>query len=123
MHCRTRNALVGAYLHPVHREKPEKGCAIAAIGPELGRRPEESKTIINDLIEQFIGLGDQYLPQTLSPETRHQAAMSIASLMIGAIQISRMLTDDKERDAALENGIKASLLLAQAFGENGRGMI
>jgi len=40
--------------------------------------------------------------------------MSIASLMVGAIQISRILTDDRQREAVLENGIKSALLLAQA---------
>jgi TetR/AcrR family transcriptional repressor of nem operon len=108
------NALVSAYLHPVHREKPEKGCVFAAIGPELSRRPEESKEFINTLLEQFISMIDHYLPQTVPREKRHQTAMSIAALMVGAIQISRMLTDDRERDAVLENGIKSALLLAQA---------
>ncbi len=108
------NALVSAYLHPAHRDKPENGCAIAAIGPELSRRPKESNAVINDLIQAFIDMIDHYLPQTLPREERHRTAMSIASLMVGAIQISRILTDDRQREAVLENGIKSALLLAQA---------
>jgi TetR/AcrR family transcriptional repressor of nem operon len=106
-------ALISAYLHPVHREAPEKGCAIAAIGPELSRRPKASQQVISGKIEQFFGLIERHLPRTWGAEKRHRTAVSIFSLMVGALQVSRMMRDGKQRDAVLKDGIEAALALAE----------
>lgn len=106
--------LLQAYLHPVHRDAPENGCAIAAIGPELGRRPQESKEVINRKIEAFFDLIEQYLPSGIAEEKKHKVAVSIFTLMVGALQVSRMMADQERRDEILKNGIHAALTLAGA---------
>ncbi|WP_054696579.1 TetR/AcrR family transcriptional regulator [Desulfosarcina cetonica] len=60
--------LIQAYLHPIHRDTPENGCAIAAIGPELSRRPKASQKMISQEIETFFGLIKRYLPSDFSDE-------------------------------------------------------
>ena len=106
-------AMVSNYLHPIHREAPEKGCAVAAIGAELGRLPKASQQVISSQIEQFFSLIERHLPQTLDKERRHQTAVAIFSLMVGALQISRMMWDEKQRDEVLKNGLEAALALAK----------
>lgn len=108
-------ALVTAYLQPIHRETPENGCAIAAIGPELSKLPNESQQIISEFIERFFALIEKYLPRTGLPEKRHQTAMAIVALLVGAIQISRMMSGKKQKDEVLKNGIDAALALATCW--------
>ncbi|MFZ2630881.1 MAG: TetR/AcrR family transcriptional regulator [Desulfosalsimonadaceae bacterium] len=108
-------ALVKAYLHPIHRETPEKGCAIAAVGPELSRLPKGSQQVINDFIEQFLALIEHYLPRTDLSEKRHQAAVAIFALLVGSIQISRMMSGEKQKDEVLKSGIDAALALVKTL--------
>ncbi len=111
-HHRELEALVLAYLHPIHRDTPEEGCAIAAIGPELSRRPKESKAIISTKIEQFFDLIKCHLNQDWPPEKRHRTAVSIFSLMVGTLQVSRMISDKTKQNEVLQDGIDAALTLA-----------
>ena len=104
--------LIHAYLHPIHRDSPENGCAIAAIGPELSRRPKESQKMISKKIETFFDLIKRYLPSDFPDEKKQQTAVSIFSLMVGTLQVSRMISDENRKDEILENGIDAALTLA-----------
>ena len=114
-------ALVSAYLHPIHRDEPENGCAIAAIGPELSRRPHESMEVISGLIEQFFDLIERHLPATAPPEKRRQTAMALFGLLVGTLQMSRMMSDEKQKDEVLKSGINAALALAETLTGPGSG--
>lgn len=104
--------LIHAYLHPDHRDTPENGCAIAAIGPELSRRPKASQKMISQKIDTFFDLIKRYLPSDFSDEKKQQTAVSIFSLMVGTLQVSRMMSDKNRKDEILKNGIDAALTLA-----------
>lgn len=103
---------VRAYLDERHRDAPDKGCAIAATAAELARRPEATRQAISEKIESFLSMIEQYLPPALQKEEKAARALAIFSLMVGALQLSRIFTDPEQSKRALEGGIAAALYLA-----------
>lgn len=93
---RTFSAMVRSYVSRAHRDSRSSGCAIAALISDVGRADEQSREVMASHIEGFIAaaaasIGDQ----------NDERAMTAVSAMIGAIAISRVLTDQKRSDAVL----------------------
>ncbi len=88
---------VRAYLSRAHRDNRDSGCAIAGLAAEVGRAEPEFHEVMNDHIEQFIALVANALG-----EGREEAAMLAVSAMVGALQLSRVLTDTKRSDFLLK---------------------
>src|SRR5437870_125323 len=47
-------AAIAAYLSPEHRDNPERGCALAALLPELAREPPETRTHCAERLEAMV---------------------------------------------------------------------
>lgn len=90
--------LVRGYLSRTHRDNLQSGCAIAALAADVGRADENYQAVMNDYVEQFIGLVD-----TALGEGREDDAMLAVSAMVGALQLSRVLTDPKRSDLLLKS--------------------
>ena len=107
---------VRSYLHPKHRDNPDAGCAIAAAATEIARHPESTRKIIDDKIETLLTFIEENLPATFTAEEKRQTAMNIFSVMVGALQLSRITIDPEKSDQILQNGIAAALSLAANTG-------
>ena len=86
------DALLASYLCERHRDNPQDGCALGAIGSEFARADAHTRDIVTDgfrrmtevMASQFKGVG--------KAEARDRALFYI-SAMIGAITMSRVVSD------------------------------
>ncbi len=101
----TINAAVAAYLSTDHRDNPATGCPLAAIGGELSRsdrKAREAATV------GFVRLVDILAGKAGTADARRRALVAAAT-MIGAVTISRMVTDPELSAEILREAEKSSM--------------
>lgn len=80
------------YLSTRHRDNPADGCPLSAIGSELGRSDEKTRAVATDgflkLVEIMAGQFGK-----IPPGTARRRALVAVSTMIGALTMSRIVTD------------------------------
>jgi TetR/AcrR family transcriptional repressor of nem operon len=82
-------AAVGAYLSTRHRDDPASGCPLAAVGSELSR---SSKKVREAAAEGFVRLVEFLARKADTADARRRAVVAAAT-MIGALTMSRVVTD------------------------------
>jgi TetR/AcrR family transcriptional regulator, transcriptional repressor for nem operon len=99
----TANAAVAEYLSTRHRDNPATGCPLAAVGAELARSDEKARDAAT---AGFVRLVDILAGNARNADDRRQALVA-AVTMIGALTMSRVVTDPKLSaeilDAAAKN--------------------
>ncbi|WP_217577780.1 TetR/AcrR family transcriptional regulator [Mesorhizobium sp. GbtcB19] len=102
---------IDAYLSAAHRDNPDKGCASAALLPEIAREPAETRQVYT---ERFMTLVRQVSaalpPQTGNPE---DIALGIFATLIGALQLARAVDGMELSDRILAAGADAARALIQ----------
>ncbi len=93
---RTFSAMVRSYLSRTHRDSRSTGCAISALVSDVGRADAQSREVMERHIEDFI-----LAVSTALGDDDDGRAIAAVSAMVGAIAISRVLTDQKRSDAVL----------------------
>ena len=83
------NAAVAAYLSTRHRDNPASGCPLAAIGSELARTDRKAREAAT---AGFVRLVDILAGKAGTADARRRALVAAAT-MIGAVTMSRMVTD------------------------------
>ena len=80
------------YLSTRHRDNPADGCPLSAIGSELGRSDEKTRAVATDgflkLVEIMAGQFGK-----IPPGAARRRALVAVSTMIGALTMSRIVTD------------------------------
>ncbi|KPH06450.1 TetR/AcrR family transcriptional regulator (plasmid) [Rhizobium acidisoli] len=99
-------AVVDLYLSPGHREEKGGGCPLAALGSDAARLSEEVRAPFQNGIEAHLQILDELIP-TSDGAKPHDKAMVILSLMVGAVTISRILTDQRMSERVLETATDA----------------
>lgn len=104
-------AILAAYLSPEHRDNPGKGCASAALLPEVARQPDETRELF---AEQLAGLVAQFA-ETLPPQTPDPqgVALGIYATLVGALQLARAVPSRAQSDRILSAGAEAARALAK----------
>jgi TetR/AcrR family transcriptional regulator, transcriptional repressor for nem operon len=102
--------IIRAYMRPSHRDRPEHGCAFAALTSEIARHPGPTRTALTQEFEAHVALIAGCLPRG-----DRQTAIAILSVMMGAIQFARAAPDRALSDAILDSGTQAALILAQTM--------
>ncbi|ANW03789.1 TetR/AcrR family transcriptional regulator [Bradyrhizobium icense] len=109
--------LTRLYLSTEHRDRPDAGCASAALLPEIGRQPRAIRKAyaarIRELFEQLA----RRLPPNSSSRTSHDTAMGIFAVLVGALQLARAVEDPLMSDAILAAGVRAANTLADTAKE------
>lgn len=80
-------ALVWAYLHDSHLDRPEQGCVVAALGSEMTRQDDAVRDEARQRVKALVALVDDALPASAE---RGQAPV-IAATLVGALQLARTL--------------------------------
>jgi TetR/AcrR family transcriptional repressor of nem operon len=96
------------YLRPGHRDHPEKGCAAAALAAEIARHSKPTRAAFTEKTRKLISLIEARLPK---PDAA--TARAIFATLVGAIQLSRAVSDSKLSDKMLEAGETAALSLVR----------
>jgi len=85
----TFKSAVAAYLSTRHRDNPASGCPLAALGDELARSGKEARVAAT---AGFMRLADTLAGDTCNAAARREALVAAAT-MIGAVTMSRLVTD------------------------------
>ena len=79
-----RAAYLDRYLSVKHRDRPDTGCAMAALSGEIRREPEVRETFTAEL-EAILEATNQ---------ERGEAIFSLAAMQVGAIMLARAVLDE-----------------------------
>ena len=102
---------IDAYLSAAHRDNPEKGCASAALLPELARQPAEARQLYTERLLTLVRQMSAALPpQAKDPEG---VALSVYATLIGALQLARAVDGTELSDRILAAGKDAAGTLIQ----------
>jgi TetR/AcrR family transcriptional repressor of nem operon len=85
--------LAETYLSCEHRDGPGGGCLVAALGPEIARRPAPARGVVTQSLKRIVGFLETVVPGRSEAARRKQAIVTYAS-WIGAMVLARMSDDD-----------------------------
>lgn len=85
-------AIVEKYLSAAHRDEPEDGCPVAALGSEIARGDETTRAAAT---QGFLKLAEIIAAQfrKTRPDVARRRALVAVATMIGALTMSRIATD------------------------------
>jgi TetR/AcrR family transcriptional repressor of nem operon len=87
-------AAAARYLSTEHRDDPAHGCPLAALGSEIARSYRGVRSVATDGFLRLVEIiAAQY--EGTRPDLAKQRALAAASMMIGALTMSRIATDPK----------------------------
>ena len=97
---------VARYLSPAHRDDPSAGCPLAALGSEIARCDEKTRAAAT---QAFLKLVDILASgsSTTRPDVARRRALVAAATMIGALTMSRIVTDSQLSAAILRESKEA----------------
>ena len=94
-------ALATRYLSTDHRDDPSGGCPLAALGSELARADDETRAVATaGIVELVKAVADQC--PGFKPEAAKAHALVALSAMVGAMTLSRIVTDPELSKAILK---------------------
>ncbi len=76
-------ALIRMYLAPQHRDRPERGCAAAALASEIARHSRPTREAFTEEIEALVNFIAEQLPGGDDQHERQKIAVAIFALMMG----------------------------------------
>ncbi|KLK92381.1 hypothetical protein AA309_15535 [Microvirga vignae] len=106
-------AIVRRYLRPTHRDRPEAGCSVAALAPEVARNDPDTRDVMAHAVDEMAAIIGSELPPTVPEGKARETAYAIFALMIGTLQLARITTDQALSEAILQSGRDAALRLAR----------
>ncbi|PDT00895.1 TetR family transcriptional regulator [Rhizobium chutanense] len=109
-------AVAALYLSAGHREEKADGCPLAALGSDAARQSEEVRAPFQHGIEAHLRILDELIPASDGAEP-YDKAMVILSLMVGAVTISRVMTDRDMSARLLETASDAVKRIASGTDE------
>ncbi|MFF4275713.1 TetR/AcrR family transcriptional regulator [Streptomyces sp. NPDC001536] len=100
--------LIREYLSPEHRDQRDTGCPSAALLDEIGRCGEATKQAYTDGARAIVDeIAARLAPA--DPQSVRGKAIGLYTMMVGSLQLSRALSDQKFADDVLEQGIENAL--------------
>ena len=107
-------AIVRGYLALATRDKPENGCAAAALIGEIARHPVSTRRAFMAKLDHLFELIGAQLPSG-DANTRRRRAMGIFAVMMGALQLARAEPNPTRSRQILKIGIDAALILGRSL--------
>jgi TetR/AcrR family transcriptional regulator, transcriptional repressor for nem operon len=100
--------ILRSYLSPWHRDSPEEGCPSAALLDEICRCTDGTRQAYTEGVLAFIDdVAARLAPH--DPGSARVASLSVYALMVGTLQLSRVLADRQLADDVLRQGIRNAL--------------
>jgi TetR/AcrR family transcriptional regulator, transcriptional repressor for nem operon len=92
-------SFIDTYLSPAHRDRPESGCLLSALGSDLARSDEARRREFSKLATAILDRISPYVPGP-DPDARRRRAGVLLASMAGVLMAARVL-GDSERSRAL----------------------
>ena len=94
--------IAASYLSTAHRDNPSEGCLLAGLGSELARSGDKTRaTVTAGILKLADVIASEYC--RTKPKTAKARALVALSAMIGAITLSRIVTDPELSAAILDH--------------------
>ncbi|KQZ57944.1 TetR family transcriptional regulator [Rhizobium sp. Root149] len=106
--------IIDLYLSAGHRGEIGDGCPLVALGSDAARQSEDVRKPFEDGIKAHLQVLSELLPATDSRETRTQKAEVMLALMVGAVTLSRIVTDETLAERLLETAAAEARRVATA---------
>ena len=106
-------AIVRRYLRAAHRDRPEAGCAVAALASEISRHDANTRDVLAKAIRTIVSVIADELPAARTRQEAEETAHAIFGLMVGTLQIARITRRPVESEAILAAGREAALGLSR----------
>ncbi len=107
---------IDTYLSAEHRDNPGKGCASAALLPEIAREPIETRQVYAEhLLKLVRQVAAELTPDARDPEA---VAFGVFATLIGTLELSRAVNGTELSDRILEAGAVAAKALLQPSGSD-----
>lgn len=104
-------ALLEAYLSTEHCNDVKTGCILASLASELKNRPAKTIEVIAEKTGLFIRKIADLLPSSVNTDKRIRVASSVLGLMVGTLQIARIIPNKEISQQILKDGIANALKL------------
>jgi TetR/AcrR family transcriptional repressor of nem operon len=88
------SGVAAAYLSTRHRDNPAAGCPLSAIGSELARSDDKTRAVATNGFLRLVEIMAGQFSKIPSAVARRRALVAV-STMIGALTISRIVTDSE----------------------------
>jgi len=112
-------AVIESYLSEEHLRHPERGCAIAALGSELARMPQNLKRRVSRALQAYEERLLPFMPGD-SEGQRNTAFRVLFSSMAGCLTAARAEADEQKRHEMLAAGRS---FFVQSFCGNNNGAL
>ncbi len=89
------------YLSRTHRDQPELGCAIPALGTEIARESPEVRAAFTAGLERYAGQLAEVLPGPEDGHARSEDVLQLLAGMAGAVLMSRVVDNPALSDRIL----------------------
>ena len=95
-------AIVDGYLSRLHRDKPETGCAVAALPTDIARTDPRARAVYSRQVRSYIEVLTE-----LTPDRNPDQAHLILAALVGALLLARAVDDRGLSDEILERAARA----------------
>ena len=94
-------ATIDGYLSPLHRDKPETGCAVAALPADIARSSQRARAAYTAQVRRYLDL-----LAGLTPAGEPDDPPFILATLVGAIALARAVDDPGLSDEILERAAR-----------------
>lgn len=114
--CEPLAVLIDTYLTERHRDVPEDGCMLAALGPEIARAGPPLSDALCHGVATLVGVLEQEMARrdpTMPEADRVHTALAIFAALAGGVILARACRADPKRSrAALDSAARVARLAA-----------
>ena len=101
--------LLRSYVSRSHRDHPEAGCCIAAVGTDAARASDELRDVFTEGVGEFIDVLTSVSAGETAAEQRRRA-IARAAAMAGAVVMARAASADPALSDEILKSVRAELL-------------
>ena len=101
------SAIASVYLSPKHRDRPGRGCSLAALGAEAARHGPVVRGVFTRGVRSTLETLSRLVPGR-SKRLKRENAIAAFSSMVGALMLARVVDDEKLSNEILRS-VKTSI--------------
>ncbi len=97
-------AIIDGFLTPQHRDTPEDGCTLTALGGEIVRAAPKLRAALDDGVAALTAVLEEELAAhrpNLAQDARAATALAVLSGLVGGLIVARACTSPERSEAAL----------------------
>lgn len=106
---RTLKSVANSYLSKAHRDNPNSGCAVSALSGDVARSNDQNREIMSKHLAKYF----DNLQEVIGDNGSRELAISMMCMMVGAVTLSRVMTDANRSDEILQAARKSMLRLEE----------